>query len=344
MNHRTKKAIYNTTVGVLIAVGLVWIGSKFIRFGNVEFTDNAQVKQLIIPVNTRVPGYIKEVRFDEYQQVKKGDTLLIIEDVEFRHRVAIAEADYQNTLAGKNVVASSVETVANDIDVSNAALAEVEALLAYAAQEENRYRNLLNQESVTQQEYDGVNTKYLAMKAKYEALQRQKRSTVLATNEQTTRLTQNDAAIRLAKSALDLAQLNLSYTVIVAPTDGYTGRKNVQVGQLLQPGQTIVDLIDNNEKWVIANFKETQTQNLQVGQLVELSVDAFSTHKMQGVIQSIANATGASFSVIPQDNSAGNFVKIEQRIPVRIVFSSDTDPILLEKVRAGMNVECTANY
>ena len=344
MKHKAKKSIYNIIVGAAIIAGLVWVGSKFFNFTDAEFTDNAQVKQLITPINTRVSGYIKEIRFDEYQQVKKGDTLVIIEDSEFRHRIAIAQADYQNALAGRNTTNSSIQTAANSVLISDAALAEVKALLDNAATDERRFRNLLSEESVTKQEYEGVRTKFLALKAKYETLTRQKQSTVLATNEVSTRISQNEAGIALTKSALELAKLNQSYTVIVAPADGYMGRKNIQVGQLVQPGQPMVDLVDNNDKWVLANFKETQTQHLLEGQVVELKIDALPNQMIKGKIKSIANATGSSFSVIPQDNSSGNFVKIEQRIPVRIEFTSDNDPAIIKKLRAGMNVECTVNY
>ncbi|MGC1631928.1 MAG: HlyD family secretion protein [Gelidibacter sp.] len=344
MTHKTKKGIYNIIAIAVVTAGIVFVATKFIHFGNVEFTDNAQVKQLIVPVNSRVQGYIKEIRFEEHQRVNKGDTLLIIENTEFLHKVALAEADLQNALAGKNVVASSVQTAANSILISEAALAEVKALLDNAATDEMRYKNLLAKESVTRQEYDGVNTKYLALKAKYETLSRQKQSTVLVTQEQSSRLTQNDAGINLAKSALDLAKLHFSYTVITAPTDGYTGRKNLQEGQLIQPGQPVVDLVDNNEKWIKANYKETQTHHIAEGQEVSLKIDALPNQTIKGVVKSIARATGSSFSVIQQDNSAGNFVKIEQRIPVRIEFSKDIDASLLEKIRAGMNVESTINY
>ena len=340
MKHKAKKTIYNVIVVVLILGGLTWVGSKFFHFGDSEYTDNAQVKQLITPVNARIPGYVKEIRFSEYQPVKKGDTLMIIEDSEFRLRLAQAEADYSNALAGKSITSSSVRTVANQISVSDAGLEEVKALLKNAETNDRRYKNLLDQESVTRQEYDGVHTQYLALKAKYETLLRQKESTVLATNEQSNRLQQNDAGIKLAQTAIDLAKLNLSYTVIIAPADGYTGRKNIEVGQLIQPGQPVVDLINDTDKWVIANYKETQTHKITEGQKVELEVDALPNVKLKGIVKSIANATGSSFSIIPQDNASGNFVKVEQRIPVRIEFTKDNDPSLIKKLRAGMNVEC----
>jgi len=344
MTHKNKKLIYNIVAVAIVGAGIAYVSSKFIHLGDVEYTDNAQVKQLIVPVNSRVSGFVKEIRFDEYQAVKKGDTLAIIEDAEFRFRLAQAEADYQNALAGKQVANSSVNTAQNNIAVSDAGLAEVKALVQHAAKEHQRYENLLAQESVTQQEYDGVHTKYVSLKAKYEALQRQKQSTVLVKKEQNVRLTQNDAGIQLAKAALDLAKLNLTYTVILAPTAGFTGSKNLKEGQLIQPGQTIVDIVDQNEKWVIANYKETQTHYIKDGQEVELAIDALPNVVLKGVVKSMATATGASFSVIPQDNSAGNFVKVEQRIPVRIEFAADTDAKYLQQIRAGMNVESTVKY
>ncbi len=344
MARKTKKLIYNIVVVTLVITCIAWISAKFIHLGNVEYTDNAQVKQLITPVNSRVQGFVKEIYFEEYQHVKKGDTLAVIEDTEFKYRVAQAEADYQNALAGKEVVNSSVNTAQNNISVSDASLDEVKALLNNAATDYKRYKNLVEQQSVTQQEFDAVHTKYLSLKAKYETLVRQKKSTVLVKNEQNVRLTQNDASIKLAKAALNLAKLNLSYTVIVAPTDGYTGQKTLQIGQLIQPGQTIVDLVDNNGKWIIANYKETQTHHILQGQTVDLKIDALPNIVLKGVVKSISNATGASFSVIPQDNSAGNFVKVEQLIPVRIEFSKGNSSQYIQKLRSGMNVECTVKY
>lgn len=158
------------------------------------------------------------------------------------------------------------------------------------------------------------------------------------------RLEQNEANIKLAQAALNLARLNLSYTVIVATADGVTGRKNIHEGQLVQPGQTMVNVVDASEKWVIANYKETQTTRMQVGQAVTLRVDAVPDVVFEGQVASISDATGASYSLIPQDNSAGNFVKVEQRIPVRVEFTSQNKPEDLQRLRAGMNVECTVNY
>ena len=145
----------------------------------------------------------------------------------------------------------------------------------------------------------------------------------------------------MAEAALELAKLNLSYTVILATTDGVTGRKEIREGELVQQGQTLVTLVDGTEKWVIANYKETQTTNMHIGQKVNISVDAIPGVRFEGRISSISDATGSAYSIIPQDNSAGNFVKVEQRIPIRIEFTSENKKENLERLRAGMNVECT---
>ena len=317
MERKKKKLIYNVVVSLLLIAGLVWVCSHFVHLGSVAYTDNAQVKQLIVPVNSRVQGFIKKIYFDEYQEVRKGDTLALIEDSEFRFRLAQAEADFQNAISGKNAVATTVHTTQNNIAVSDAGLQEAKVRLDNAEREYHRYKNLLAQDAVTKQQYDAVQTDYEASKARYELLLRQRQSTTLVKQEQTHRLEQTDAGIKLAQAALELARLNLSYTVI---------------------------LVDENERWVVANYKETQTTYIREGQPVEIEVDAVPGIIFKGIVKSISRATGASFSLLPQDNSAGNFVKVEQRVPIRIEFSTGNRPEDMERLRAGMNVECVVNY
>jgi membrane fusion protein (multidrug efflux system) len=338
------KITYNIVVGLMLIATLAWVSSKFIHFGDVEFTDNAQVKQQIFPVNSRVQGFIKKISFTDYQRVKKGDTLLIIEDMEYRYRVAQAEADLQNAIVGKKAMGTTIRTTESNIGVSEAGIDESRVRLENAEKEYNRYKKLLEQKSVTLQQFDAVNANYQATKARFEQMIRQRNTTSLVKNEQTLRLDQNDAYIKAAEAALELARLNLSYTIIVAPCNGVTGRKNIEEGQLIQPGQTMVDLVNQNERWVIANYKETQTANIREGQKVEMTVDAIPGVSFKGKVISISRATGASYSLFQQDNSSGNFVKVEQRIPVRIEFSGENTSEELALLRAGMNVECEVKY
>ena len=344
MKIKTKKLIYNIFACILLLGAISWVCEKFIHLGNVEFTENAQVKQLIVPVNSRVQGYIKEVRFDEYQKVQKGDTLVIIEDVEYRYMVAQAEANLANAKSGKDAMHNVISTTATNLSVTDASIEEARIVFENAERNYKRFSTLYEQNAVTRQQYDDMNTTYLAAKARYDMLCRQKESVQSVSREQNTRLGQNEAGIKLAEAALELARLNLSYTVVLAPCDGYTGRKEIQQGQLIQPGQTLVDVVDSEEKWIVANYKETQTANITEGCEVEIEVDAVPDHKFKGVVRSVSRATGASFSLMPQDNSSGNFVKIEQRIPVRIDFAEDNDAEAMERVSAGMNVECKVLY
>lgn len=340
MKQKTRRRLQNAGVIILILAGFAWIAYKFIGFSSSTFTDNAQVYQRIVPVNSRVQGFVKEIRFDDYTPVHKGDTLAIIEDSDFRLQLAQAKANLQNALSGKDVATSAVSTSTNDITVTESALAEVEALLRNAKRDLDRYSALLQQDAVTQQQYDAVETNYLALEAKRNTLVRQKNSTGFVAQQQRHRLGQNVAGIELAEAAVSLAELNLSYTVILAPCDGFTSRRNIQPGQLIQPGQTIVSVVDTGDTWIIANYKETQTARMTVGDSVCIEVDAVPDVKYMGVIEAISNATGTKYSPMPQDNSTGNFVKVEQRIPVKIRFAADTPENEMARLRSGMNVEC----
>ena len=340
---RTRRMIYNILILCFLVGGLVYVCSRFIHLGNVEYTDNAQVRQHITPVNTRVQGFIKKICFEEFQPVKKGDTLLIIEDAEFKLRVAQAEADLSNALAGRSVTTAGIETTQSNIGVSDASIEEVKVTMENARRELQRYEKLLKEDAVTRQQYDNIKTAYEAAKARYQQASRAKRSTSLVKNEQTHRLGQNEAAVKLAKANLDLARLNLSYTVITATCDGITGRKNIHEGQLVQPGQAMVDIVDGTDLWVVANYRETQLPNIHEGAEVTMTADAVPGVKYKGVVESISDATGAAFSLIPQDNATGNFVKVEQRIPVRIRLKGNSKADK-KKLRAGFNVECKVKY
>ncbi|WP_303029330.1 HlyD family secretion protein [uncultured Duncaniella sp.] len=344
MNHRSKKLIsYAVTIAV-IAAAAFWVTGKFIHLGNVEFTDNAQVQQQIVPVNSRVQGYIKEIRFKEYEPVKRGDTLVIIDDADMRLRVAQARADYQNALAGRQVADRSVGVASANAAVTKASIAEAKVVMEMAATDYERYRKLLEQDAVTRQQYDAAKTDYEAKKARYEMLSRQVSATSSVVAETRQRISQNEAGIELAKAMLETAELNLSYCVIVAPCDGYTSRKEIQVGQLVQPGQTLLDIVDSGEIWVTANYKETQLHHIAPGNKVEIKVDAIPGVTFEGQVVSLSKATGASLSILPQDNSAGNFVKVRQRVPVRIEFTAGNNADDMSRLRAGMNVECEVKY
>jgi membrane fusion protein (multidrug efflux system) len=343
MNKKQKKIVANAIIIALILSGLAWIVSLFIHIGG-EYTNNARVHQNIVTVSSRVQGFIKDVRFDEFQFVRKGDTLVVIEDSEFRLRLAQAKADYANALAGKSVMGTTISTTENNLAVSDASIEEIKVLLANAEADYNRYKKLLENNAVTRQQFDAVKTQYESLRAKLETMQRQKQSTKLTKNEQTQRLAQNDAHIEVCRAALELAELNLSYTVILAPCNGYASRKTIQTGELVMPGQNLLSVVDSGQKWVIANYRETQMKHIQIGSKAKIKIDAFPDIRFEGKVVAISNATGAEYSPHSHDNSIGNFVKTEQRIPVKIVFTANNDSEILSQLAAGMNVECKVKY
>ena len=208
VTRKTKKLVYNTIVIALLVIGIGYVCTRFLHLGSVEYTDNAQVKQHITPINTRVQGFIKKIYFEEYKPIHKGDTLLVIEDAEFRLRLAQAEADLANALAGQQVTHAGIATTQNNLTVNDAGIEEVCVQRANAERELQRYKKLLEEDAVTRQQYDNVKTAYDAINARYEQALRMKHTTSLIKEEQTHQLGQNEAAVRLAQAAVDLARHN----------------------------------------------------------------------------------------------------------------------------------------
>ena len=342
--NNTRKIIRTTFIIAIIAAGIIWVCCHFFHLGNVEWTDNAQVRRNIVPINSRVQGYIERICFNDFEEVHKGDTLVVIENSEYLLRVAQANAAFQRSLVENTAMGTTISTTENNLSVNDAAIDELKVRLVQAETDFNRYEQLLAQKAVTRQQYENVKTNYDAMKAKYDMLLRQKNSTRLVKTEQTQRLDQRKADIEAAKAALDLAQLNLSYTVVTSPCDGIASKKNIQIGQLIQPGQNLLSLVESDKVWVVANYKETQMEHIKDGLEVKIKVDAVPDITYKGVVTSISNATGAQYSAIPVDNATGNFVKVKQRVPVRIDFSADNSLEALKRLSSGMNVECEVIY
>ena len=330
------------TVCILLAFsGISWTVNYFWKYVNYEITNDAVVDQYIIPVNIRVPGYIREVRFTEHQQVKAGDTLLILDDREYRIKLKDAAAALLDAQASKDILSSGIKTSQVNIGIQEANIAETKARLWQLEQDYQRYTNLLAEESVSQQQYEQVKANYEAMKARYDALLRQKNAAQSQYTETSKKSGSVEATILRKEADLEMAQLNLSYTVVTAPFDGYMGRRTLETGQLVQAGQTLSYLVRGNDKWITANYKETQISHIYIGQQVRIKVDAIDNRIFHGTVTAISEATGSKYSLVPTDNSAGNFVKIQQRIPVRI----DLTDVSLEDMnllRAGMMVETEA--
>ena len=321
----------------LVLWGLVKVVCMVIDYTSNETSNDAQVEQYISPVNMRASGYIKQICFKEHQEVKKGDTLLVLDDREYRIRVMEAEAALKDAMAGANVVNASLQTTETSATVYESSIAEIEIRLAKLDKDRQRYQNLVERNAATPIQLEQIETEYNATKKKLDATRRQQKAAYSGVNEVQTRKANSAAAIERAQAALEMAKLNLSYCVVTAPCDGKLGRRALEEGQAVNAGQTITYIMPDTEKWVIANYKETQVEKLFVGQKVTITVDAIEGKEFEGKITAISGATGSKYSLVPTDNSAGNFVKIQQRVPVRIEFENLTKEDN-SKLAAGMMV------
>lgn len=347
--------IINMLILVGVLIGLFFVVRSYFNIGNDRYTNASQVESFINPINTRVSAYIKEIRFVEHQYVKKGDTLLVLDDREIQTQLGQAEAAYMSAMASRNVADQSIKTVANNVntagsnvEVAKANVEAVKARLWNAQQNFNRYQNLLKDEAVTGQQFDQIKTDFEAQKAQlemqiaqYQSIINTKATSQLSVNEAQSKLGLNEADIKRTKSALEMAKLNQSYTVITAPHDGIMGRRTVNVGQLLNASQQVATIVDTNNVWITANYRENQMANVVIGGLATISVDALGGRVYEGKVTAISGATGARYAAVPVDNSTGNFVKVQQRIPVRIEFTKNNNAEHLKMLRAGMNVEVT---
>lgn len=325
------------TITTLFAFSAVAVTIWILFPERVITTDDAQIEQYISPINIKVPGYIKEIRFTEHQFVNKGDTLLIIDNTEYIIALKQAEAQLKEAQGGYKMIGNTLNTATTSASVYDSSIEEVRIRIDKLQRDYDRHNSLLQKNASTPVIVDQYKTELEAAKQRLDALITQRKAAISTISEVNQRQENAEATTMKAEAALEMAKLNLSYTVITAPCDGYLGRRAIEKGQLVSPGQSVTTIIPNTPKWVIANFKEKQTSKLKVGQEVEIEIDAIPNKKFIGKISAISAATGSKYSMIPTDNSAGNFVKIQQRIPVRIDFiNADSN----DNVRMAAGMMC----
>ncbi len=349
---KTKSKKFIIILILLVVLG-GWFGtSKYIHARHHEETDDAQVQANISPVIPRVSGYIANVSVTDNQKVKKGDTLLVLDNRDLKLKLEQAESALM--IAQSNLgAAKATSTAANaNIATSEAGISAIEAQIATAnvniwraTQDYSRYENLIKDHSITQQQFEQALAAKQTAENQLKVLQQQKTQANVQTsgvasqsNATSSQIGVASAVIKQRQVDVDGAKLHLSYAVITAPADGLVSKINIQPGQFVQAGQSTFSLVLNNDMWVVANFKETQLNKMKVGQKVVVHVDAYPDHEFVGTLSSFSPATGASFALLPPDNASGNFVKVVQRLPVKIEFNAQDDT-LVKRLRAGMNVD-----
>jgi membrane fusion protein (multidrug efflux system) len=324
-----------TIIAVLLAVvGAVYFLNFWIYSRKYLETNDAQVESYINPVSARAGGYIQYVRFNEHQLVKQGDTLVILDDSEYRAQLESAEAAFEDASAQLTVLTAAIRSAETGTQVNEDQINGAKARYVQQQQDIRRYENLVKEEAATGAELEQVKARYDVAESDYSAARHGLTTSKVRIAELKTHFALLRADIKRKAAALKLAKLNLSYTVIRAPYSGRLGRKNILEGQQIQPAQPLVSIINEDEKWITANYKETQVADMYIGQPAEIRVDAIDGKVFKGKIVAVAGSTGSRFSLLPPDNSTGNFVKIVQRVPVKIEFIDKQ----AERVVPGMSV------
>lgn len=332
-----KKIIFPIILALVLIGALGFTAKEYFYYKSHEVTDNAQVDADISPVIPRVNGYVQEIRFNDNQVVKAGDTLVVLDDRDYRIRLQQAEAALNATKQSVNVSQSAVTEARTGIATAQANIDAVKVRVWKATEDYNRYKNLYDDHAITKAQFDEMRAEKESAEASLAAAQSQLPviSKKVGTNQQQAEATASNIALKQAD--IDYAKLQLSYTVILAPVDGIISKRTIQVGQLVQAGQPLFSIVSDKAIYITANFKETQMDNLRVGEKVDLKVDAFPDTTINGTVESFSGATGAKFSLLPPDNATGNFVKVVQRIPVRIKLDT-SDKDFTQRLRPGMSV------
>lgn len=323
--------------GITIVALAVWGIYTLWEYREYELTNDAQVQEYVNPVISRAGGFIVAVKFEENQEVKKGDTLLLIDDREYTLQVAQTEAAIQKAEAQLQVLESNTATLGKN---ASSAKAQINANAARVWKQQldfDRYSQLYKEESATQQQLENMQATLDVNKSDYETARENYNAAESKIGDVVAEKAVVKAEIARLKALLDRNKLDVSYTVITASYDGRMGRRTVEVGQMINVGEVLAYIVNNEtDKWVVANYKETQIAGMHIGDTVKFTADAYPDREFKGTIISLSPATGSSFSLLPPDNSTGNYVKIVQRVPVRIRVDAEKQQLSLLKV--GMNV------
>jgi membrane fusion protein (multidrug efflux system) len=308
-----KKIIMYVILAIILSVGGFYGYKEYSYYTTHVVTEDAQTDGNITPVRARISGYITKVLVKDNQHVVKGQVIARIDTTDEAIKVRMAKSELSSAKASLEVAIASEN--------------QAKVLLDKAQLDFKRASELYKGGATTRQKYDDTKTALDAAQATYDESEKKVAQVRVQINQQ--------------QDQLDFAKLQLSYTNIVAPETGKISNKHVEAGQLVQSGQPVMAVTDTRSYWVTANFKETELEHIKVGQAVKISVDAYPGMVYPGRVESIAGATGAKYALLPPENATGNFVKVVQRVPVKIVL---TDYKVEHPLQLGLNVTASIDY
>jgi membrane fusion protein, multidrug efflux system len=316
-----------------VLIAILGIGAAYwIKGKSYETTDNAQLDCNIVPVRSVVIAYVKSINFRDNQKVKKGQVLFVFDTTELNAKFVQAEAALKiakaKLLTAQNKASSSIESArAGNLtaDSYEQGTVSAKANLEKAQSTFDRTSALLKIKATTQEQYETAETNLSVAKADYAksiSIRKSSFSTTIGlkslAKSDENQISLAEAEIERCKADLILAQQQLNYAIIRAPCNGIVSKRAVEKGQYISNGQSLCAIVDNENLWVSANVKETQLKEIKIGQEAKIKVDAYPDLELTGKIESFSGATGAKYSLLPPDNATGNFIKITQRVPVRI--------------------------
>lgn len=326
-----------------LIISAVVIGALYYTYHTVdhsmhyESTDNAQIETNSVPVISRISGYVREFSLLDYQKVTKGDTLAVIDDSDFVLAVEQANADLLAAEADLAAAEAQLPTIGSNRTVAAAGVSIEEVGLEKAKRDVARDEALYKDGSITLRQLENSQSAYKTAASLLASSKTRVQQAGVQTGTARAQIQRAEANIAARKTALDRAKLDLTYTRIIAPSTGKLGKTNLKPGQFVQGGQQLFNLVSSDKYWIVANFKETQLEHMKVGQPVKIEVDGYPDQEVSGKITGFSDATGAKFSLLPPDNSTGNFVKVTQRVPVTIEI--DHVESLSGLLKAGLSVE-----
>jgi len=335
---KKKSKVIPIILAILVIVGAIFGTKEYIYYSNHVDTDDAQIDGDISPVVSRVGGYVNEILFEENTRVTEGQVLVKLDDSDFKVKLEQAEAGQKGATAGVNVSQAEIAATTANTSTASANIEAARVKLALAEKDYARYANLVKDGSITRQQFDQAKAQKETAQAAFTAAKDQYNAAMKQVGTTRSRLAVSSSGVTQQQSEVDFAKLQLSYTQIKAPATGLVSKKNVQKGQLVQAGQSLFTIVNENSLYVTANFKETQLEEITAGQHVKVEVDAYPDDEIEGQVYNFSPITGAKGSLLPPDNATGNFVKVVQRVPVKIKLTK-ISKAMLDKLRPGMSVK-----
>ena len=339
-NNETKKPRSKSLpviLGLVILTGAFFGIKKYSYSLHHEVTDDAQIEGDIFPVISRASGYVNKISFEENQLVQKGDTVILLDDRDLEIKVQQAEAALENATATAAVSKANISSASASLETEKSTIETARIRVWKSTNDYNRYKELLRDSAVTVQQFETVQAEKESAEALLKSELGKQNSFAIAITSAERQMAVATATIAQKRADVEYAKLQLSYATVLAPASGFASKKNVQPGQLVNAGSPMFALVQDNDVYVIANFKETQLKKMSIGEEVEITVDAYPDTVFKGSVYKFSSATGAKFSMLPPDNATGNFVKVVQRLPVKISIISGKE--VREKLRPGMSVK-----